>query len=108
MADAVLPLKCSVESQITPGPGYRNQKKVVITIDNFESRTDPGPATIVIYATVRDYSPYSATKTVQKETKPEQFRLLYFTANPPYLITNDDRKNFKLAWNAIKAERAVL
>ncbi len=76
------------------------------TLSNFESHVDPGPATLTISATISGYTDYKNTLSVEK--KSEQFDILYFTADPPYLITDADKRNFKLTWNTAKARRAVL
>jgi len=89
-----------------PRPAFQVGEKAEITIRNFECNTDPGKAKIAIRATITGYKDYGTTLEVEKKT--QEFDLLYFTADPPYLITEDDRNNFTLKWNAVQAGRAVL
>ncbi len=77
-----------------------------LTLSNFESHVDPGPATMTISAKISGYTDYTNMLSVEK--KDEHFDLLYFTADPPYLITDEDKRNFTLRWNTVKARRAVL
>ena len=81
-------------------------KAAQLTLTKFESHTDPGRAKITIGAKISGYDEYKTTLEVEK--KAEQFDLLYFMADPPYIITNEDKNNFKLQWNVVKAQRAVL
>ena len=91
------------------GTVFKAGEEVVITIADFESGTDPGEATIEIFATMKGYSDYENKQLkVQKLTTSGELNLLYFTADPPYIITDEDRDNFKLTWNAVNAQRAVL
>lgn len=89
-----------------PKPVLAGNETAKFTLTNFESHTDPGKAKITIGAKISGYDEYKTTLEVEK--KAEQFDLLYFTADPPYIITDDDRNKFKLTWNAVKAQRAVL
>ena len=79
---------------------------VQLTLANFESNVDPGRAKITISAKISGYAAYQTVLEVEK--KAEQFALIYFTADPPYLITEEDKNKFKLTWNVVKAGRAVL
>lgn len=91
-----------------PKPVLKANATAQLTLTEFESNTDPGRATITIGAKISGYNDYKTAPALEVEKKAEQFDLLYFTADPPYIITDDDREKFTLKWNAVKAKRAVL
>ena len=90
-----------------PRPVLAGNESVQIKLTQFESHTDPGKAMITIRAAISNYNVFQPNP-LPVEKKTINFDLLYFTADPPYIITDDDRKQFKLKWNAAKAQRAVL
>ena len=89
-----------------PKSVLKGKETAKLTLTKFKSHTDPGMAKITIGAKISGYNDYQTTLEVEK--KAEQFDLLYFTADPPHIITKDDGERFTLAWNAVKAKRAVL
>jgi len=50
--------------------------------------TSPGKAVIEINARIDGYEPY-ASGPLEIEKKGQEFQLLYFEANPPYIITEE-------------------
>jgi hypothetical protein len=89
-----------------PRAVLQGEEAVQLKLTKFESHTDPGKAKITISAKIHRYDNFETTLEIEKETK--EFALLYFTADPPYLITEEDKDNFELRWDTVKAKRAVL
>ena len=89
-----------------PKPAFQANEYQQLTLSKFESKVDPGQAKITISAKISGYAEYKQILSVEK--KAEQFSILYFTADPPYLITDADKKHFRLTWNTVKAQRAAL
>jgi hypothetical protein len=91
-----------------PKPVLAVNAAAQLIVTKFESHTDPGNAKITISAKVSGYDNFQTTPPLEVKKETKGFDLLYFTADPPYIITDDDRANFKLEWNAIEAGKAVL
>jgi hypothetical protein len=96
----------AIWSSNLPRPAFQAGGTAQITIRNIECNADPGKARIAIRARIAGYKDYSTAIEVEK--KSQDFDLLYFTADPPYLITEDDKIKFTLRWNAVQAGRVVL
>ena len=77
-----------------------------LTMTNFESHTDPGTAKITISANISGYDKYNIDLDVEKKTS--SFDLLYFSSDPICIVTTEDKRKFKLLWNAVDAKCASL
>jgi hypothetical protein len=92
-----------------PNKVFGDGEAKTIVIKSFESKTDPGEAKLTIAAKISGYTPYPYEDKTLKVTKEEaKFQLLYFKAEPPYLITEEDKEGFHLTWNTVKAKEIIL
>lgn len=89
-----------------PGEIFDPNEEKIITLKNFESNTDPGKVKIKVEVTISGYESYEQPLEVEKELP--EFQLLYFDADPPYIITEEDKQTFVLRWNTIKAGKVIL
>jgi len=89
-----------------PRQVFQPGESKTVTLRNFISCTDPGKAKIKIGASISGYESYEETLEVEKMA--ETFRILYFQAEPPYIISDKDKNDFTLQWNTIQAGRVVL
>lgn len=85
---------------------FKPKEIKTITIRDFECCTDPGNATLKISASISGYDDYENTLEVKKIA--ETFQLLYFDAEPPYIVSDQDKHDFTLRWNTIKAGKVIL
>ncbi len=85
------------------------EKKEVkrVTLTHFECNTDPGKGELVVSARLYGYALYHSDP-LEIEKKIQEFQVLYFEADPPYVITEKDRKDFTLTWNTVRAGRVRL
>jgi len=89
-----------------PKKAFQPKDIKTITIRNFECCTDPGNAKIKVGASISGYDDYEIILEVEKLA--ETFQLLYFKADPPYIITERDKQDFTLCWNTIEAGKVIL
>lgn len=89
-----------------PEKVFEKNEEKIITLKNFEPNTGEGKAKIEVRAEIDGYEPYSCELKVMK--KESEFQICNFEADPPYIITEEDKKNFKLKWTTIKAKKVEL
>jgi hypothetical protein len=102
----------NVSGQVTwsyrlPKAILKPKEETSLTVTNFECNTDPGKAQLTVRVTVTGYEKFEKTLDVEKKATGE-LQLLYFRANPPQIITEEDRTDFVLEWNTIKAATVKL
>ena len=89
-----------------PDAVFQGQEEKTIILSDFESHTDPGKAVIEVGAAIEGFEPYaSGPLGIEKEAG--EFQILYFKANPPCIVTEEDRKDFTLIWNTAEARTPV-
>ena len=87
-----------------PDAVFQGQEEKTIILSDFESHTDPGKAVIEVGAAIEGFEPYaSGPLGIEKEAG--EFQILYFKANPPCIVTEEDRKDFTLIWNTAEARQ---
>ncbi|MDL1973965.1 MAG: hypothetical protein LWX55_04120 [Deltaproteobacteria bacterium] len=77
-----------------------------ICLHHFESCAAQGQANVTIGVIISGYEKFERILEVEK--KADEFQLLYFKADPPYITTEKDGQAFTLKWNTIKAGKVVL
>jgi hypothetical protein len=89
-----------------PEKVFEKNEEKIITLKNFKSNTNAGKAKIEVRAEIDGYEPYSCELEVMK--KEPEFQIYNFEADPPYIITEEDKRNFKLKWTTVKADEVEL
>ena len=102
----------NVSNQVTwsyqlPRVILKPKEETSLTVTNFECNTDLGNAQLTVRVTVTGYENFEQTLDVPKKETGE-LQILYFRANPPQIITKEDRTKFVLEWNTIKAAKVKL
>jgi hypothetical protein len=92
---------------LLPDTVFQGIDEKTITLSDFECHTDPGKAVIEIDARIDGYEPYGSGP-LEIEKKTLEFQILYFKADPPYIITEKDRKDFTLTWNTVEAGKVFV
>lgn len=77
-----------------------------LTLKKFVCCAAPGLALLDVGFAISGYEPFA--KTLEVEKKAQDFELLFFEADPPYIATNEEKKAFTLSWSTMHAGRVVL
>jgi hypothetical protein len=95
-------------SFVLPANILKAKADTSLTLTDFECETDPGKAKLALRVAISGYDDYEKTLEVEKKD-PNVLQILYFKADPPFIITQKDRKSFvALEWNTIKAHTVSL
>lgn len=95
-------------SFLLPENTLKAKAETSLTLTDFECETDPGKAKLTLRVAITGYADYEKTLDVEKKD-PNVLQILYFKAEPSFIITKKDRKNFvALQWNTIKAHTVRL
>ena len=85
---------------------FEPQGSQKIILSRFACCSDQGRARVQIEFKIPDCADFEATLEVEK--KAATFELLFFEANPPYIATDADKKQFTLSWSTVQAGRVEL
>jgi hypothetical protein len=91
-----------------PSVVLKKKDQTTLTITDFECGTDPGKLKLTVRMEVTGYDPFEKTfDDIEKKTT-DELQILYFRAKPPQILTPEDRAEFVLEWNTIKATSVKL
>lgn len=90
-----------------PDAVFQGQEEKTITLSDFDSRTRAGRAAIEIGASIEGWEAYSSGP-LEVEKGGGELQILSFQADPPCILTEEDRKKFALTWETAEARQVRL
>jgi hypothetical protein len=91
-----------------PKEVLKAKEQTSLTLTDFECHTDPGKAQLTLRVAVDGYEDYQSDKLGVEKKTTDVLQILYFRAEPPLLITKEDKAAFALEWNTLKAHKVSL